>query len=212
MRPQLLLTGISIAAMGVLFLALGSLLSISVPLTLTPRAGPVGEVVSPTGSGLPTGSRVFLYWHEKAQGDGTYYYLESALIGRDGRFEGPVTFLVPHAFLGVHDVIASSTGFGPNVSLIAGTDIVGAARFNVTRSGSTGGVSGSGSSELSPLSVWGIFSVVTGLAVAGISLLVRPGSDPIEPPEGHRFCVFCSTPVPIGSARCPHCNGLQPKS
>ncbi len=40
--------------------------------------------------------------------------------------------------------------------------------------------------------------------------LVREVDRGIEPPEGHHFCQFCSTPVIDGAERCGHCNGLQP--
>jgi len=33
--------------------------------------------------------------------------------------------------------------------------------------------------------------------------------DRVEPPIGHHFCLFCSTPVVEGAERCGHCNGLQ---
>ena len=47
------------------------------------------------------------------------------------------------------------------------------------------------------------------MIIASFFLSETPG--PLRPPEGSRFCVFCSTPVPLTSERCPHCNGLQPK-
>ena len=191
---------------------LGSLFSVSIALTLSPGAGPVGTTVDATGSGLPSGSRVFLYLQGKTPGDGAYYFLDSEIVGQDGKFLNPVSFLVPQANLGSHTVAVSSVGFGPDVASIPGSDIVGAAQFKVTSLTGAGPGIANSSSELSPLSAWGIFSIVIGLAIAGLSILLKPGKGPIEPPEGHRFCLFCSTPVPNESERCPHCNGLQPKS
>ena len=53
--------------------------------------------------------------------------------------------------------------------------------------------------------------VIGGGIMALASFFMSEGPGPIPPPEGSRFCVFCSTPVPVGSERCPHCNGLQPR-
>jgi hypothetical protein len=47
------------------------------------------------------------------------------------------------------------------------------------------------------------------MAIASLFLPERTGE--IEPPEGYRFCRFCSNPVPLTAERCPRCNGLQPK-
>jgi len=43
------------------------------------------------------------------------------------------------------------------------------------------------------------------------SLFLPETEGPVKPPEGFRFCVFCSTPVPVTAERCPHCNGVQPR-
>jgi hypothetical protein len=61
------------------------------------------------------------------------------------------------------------------------------------------------------VSVWGVPMVIGGAVMSGAGLLLPEGRGPVQPPEGFRFCVFCTTPVPIASERCPHCNGLQPK-
>lgn len=58
---------------------------------------------------------------------------------------------------------------------------------------------------------WSVPFVIGGAVMAVASLFLEEGPGPIAPPSGFRFCVFCSTPVPIASERCPHCNGLQPK-
>ncbi|MDG6989061.1 MAG: hypothetical protein JRN21_07015 [Nitrososphaerota archaeon] len=44
-----------------------------------------------------------------------------------------------------------------------------------------------------------------------VSLILPEDEAPLAPPEGYRFCLFCSTPVPIEEERCPHCNGYQPR-
>ncbi|MBI3840381.1 MAG: hypothetical protein HY297_00240 [Thaumarchaeota archaeon] len=58
---------------------------------------------------------------------------------------------------------------------------------------------------------WGPPFVIGGglMALASFFMADRPG--PVQPPPGFTFCVFCSSPVRIGSERCSHCNGLQPK-
>jgi len=43
-----------------------------------------------------------------------------------------------------------------------------------------------------------------------VSPFLRESEGPVSPPEGYRFCVFCSTPVRIGAERCDHCGGRQP--
>jgi len=58
---------------------------------------------------------------------------------------------------------------------------------------------------------WSIPFVFGGGIMALASLFMSEGPGPIRPPEGYRFCVFCSTPVPLQQERCPQCNGLQPK-
>ncbi len=58
---------------------------------------------------------------------------------------------------------------------------------------------------------WSLPFVIGGGVMSLASLIMAEGPGPMMPPEGFRFCVFCSTPVPLASERCPHCNGLQPK-
>jgi hypothetical protein len=57
----------------------------------------------------------------------------------------------------------------------------------------------------------GIPLAIGGAIMLIASFLLPPGPGPVTPSPGFRFCVFCSTPVPLGSDRCPHCNGVQPK-
>jgi hypothetical protein len=47
------------------------------------------------------------------------------------------------------------------------------------------------------------------MIIASFFLSEAPG--PLTPPEGFRFCVYCSNPVPLTSDRCANCNGIQPK-
>ena len=51
-----------------------------------------------------------------------------------------------------------------------------------------------------------------GAAVLVAGFLVADVDNRIEPPPGHHFCQFCSTPVVDGAERCSHCNGLQPSA
>lgn len=54
------------------------------------------------------------------------------------------------------------------------------------------------------------FAIAGGIMVLA-SFFLPEGPGPIKPPEGYRFCVFCTNPVQLASERCPRCNGLQPK-
>lgn len=65
--------------------------------------------------------------------------------------------------------------------------------------------------EVPLLYFWSIPFAMGGAVMMAFSFFLPESPGPITPPEGHRFCVFCSTPVPIGDARCPHCNGVQPR-
>ena len=56
---------------------------------------------------------------------------------------------------------------------------------------------------------WSLPFAVGGGLMAIASLFLPERTERIEPPEGFRFCRFCSNPVAIGMERCPHCNGLQ---
>lgn len=58
---------------------------------------------------------------------------------------------------------------------------------------------------------WSLPFVIGGGLMAAASPFLPERAGPLEPPEGYRFCAFCSTPVPLTSDRCPHCNGLQPR-
>ncbi len=58
---------------------------------------------------------------------------------------------------------------------------------------------------------WSVPFAIGGGIMALASFFLPPSEGPLKPPEGFRFCVFCSTPVALGAERCPHCNGVQPK-
>ncbi len=212
MRPQLLVAGISVCAMGVLFLGLGVFLTLSPALTLHPGGGPIGTSVNAVGSGLPTSSRVYVYWYQKSEGDATFFYVATGTVGSDGKFDSPVTFQAPASFQGLHNVTASSASFGPTTPSIPPLDMVGFAQFNLTAASGSGGGISQGPSEPSPLTAWGVISIAVGLLMVGVSFFVKERQGPIEPPEGYRFCVYCSTPVLLDAERCQRCNGLQPKT
>jgi hypothetical protein len=65
--------------------------------------------------------------------------------------------------------------------------------------------------QLPFLYFWSIPLVLGGVVMAVASLFLSEGEGPITPPPGYRFCVFCTTPVPVDAERCPRCNGLQPR-
>jgi hypothetical protein len=56
---------------------------------------------------------------------------------------------------------------------------------------------------------WSLPFVIGGAFMIIVSLFVAESPGPPQPPEGSRYCPFCSTVVPLGAERCPHCNGLQ---
>jgi hypothetical protein len=58
---------------------------------------------------------------------------------------------------------------------------------------------------------WSLPFAFGGAIMAAASFFVSESSGPVQPPEGFRFCAYCSTPVPLDAERCPRCNGLQPK-
>lgn len=57
---------------------------------------------------------------------------------------------------------------------------------------------------------WSVPFLVGGVVMAILGLVLPEGTGPVEPPEGYRFCPFCSSIVKIGAERCDHCNGIQP--
>ncbi len=207
MRSQLVAAGLSIAALGVFFLALEPFFAVPAPLSLAPSAGPPGTSVNASASGVPAGSRVYLYWFGRQPGNATYFFLVSGVAGEDGRVPS-LAFQVPQAFYGVHNVTASSAPLGPTSASMPPSEVVAVALFNVTASsqGST-----ATPSEPSPITTWGALTIAAGLVLAGAGVVAKEKEGRVEPPMGTKFCVYCSTPVPLAAERCPNCNGLQPK-
>jgi len=58
---------------------------------------------------------------------------------------------------------------------------------------------------------WSLPFLVGGALMAALSPFLSESQGSLEPPEGFRFCAFCSTPVPVSQERCTYCNGLQPR-
>jgi len=56
---------------------------------------------------------------------------------------------------------------------------------------------------------WSLPFGIAGIFMAIIGVFVPETTGTVQPPEGYRFCPFCSTPVRIGTARCPQCDGVQ---
>jgi hypothetical protein len=65
--------------------------------------------------------------------------------------------------------------------------------------------------ELPLVYYWSIPFGLGGAIMIIASFFLPEAAGPLTPPEGFRFCVYCSSPVPLGSDRCAHCNGIQPK-
>ncbi len=65
--------------------------------------------------------------------------------------------------------------------------------------------------ELPFVYFWSLPFIIGGGMMAAASLFLAPTEGPVRPPEGFRFCAYCSTAVPLGAERCPNCNGIQPK-
>ncbi|MDA4125244.1 MAG: hypothetical protein OK438_07355 [Thaumarchaeota archaeon] len=65
--------------------------------------------------------------------------------------------------------------------------------------------------ELPIFSVWGFPMVVGGGIMSAVAFWLPEGRGQVRPPDGYRFCVFCTSLVPIGGVRCSHCNGIQPQ-
>jgi hypothetical protein len=92
-------------------------------LVLEPSEGPVGTVVTAKAYGFPAKIAVYLYWLEKALGDGTYYWLANATTGADGQFNVTVKFTVPHTYGGAHEVWAIDSYLGKETTDISGYEI-----------------------------------------------------------------------------------------
>jgi len=51
--------------------------------------------------------------------------------------------------------------------------------------------------------------IAGGAIVLAAGFFLEELTERVEPPVGHHFCPFCSTPVAEDAERCGHCNGLQ---
>ena len=58
---------------------------------------------------------------------------------------------------------------------------------------------------------WSFPFVIGGGLMALVAPFIPESQGPVDPPEGTRFCVFCSEPVSLNADRCPKCDGVQPK-
>jgi hypothetical protein len=56
---------------------------------------------------------------------------------------------------------------------------------------------------------WSLPFGVAGVIMIAAGFILAETEGPVQPPEGFRFCPYCSTLVPLGSERCPHCDGVQ---
>lgn len=58
---------------------------------------------------------------------------------------------------------------------------------------------------------WSIPFGVAGVIMIVAGFFLPETEGPVRPPEGFRFCPYCSTPVSLSSERCPYCDGVQPR-
>ncbi|QQG49395.1 MAG: hypothetical protein HY247_03575 [archaeon] len=65
--------------------------------------------------------------------------------------------------------------------------------------------------ELPFVYFWGIPFLIGGSLMALASPFLSETHGPVKPPEGYKFCVYCSNQMPAEAERCQHCNGLQPR-
>jgi len=64
--------------------------------------------------------------------------------------------------------------------------------------------------ELPIVYLWSFPLIIGGGLMVLFSPFLKESEGPLTPPEGYRFCVFCSTLVALGAERCGHCGGRQP--
>jgi hypothetical protein len=76
-------------------------------LVLIPEEGTVGTVVRAKAYGFPPNELIGIWWYEKAKGEDKWYNLVNGTTGPDGTFNVTVTFTVPRAYGGDHDVAAA---------------------------------------------------------------------------------------------------------
>jgi len=97
-------------------------------LELVPDEGTVDTLVTCYAYGFPEGL-IYIYWNSTEWGVITYYNLVNGTVGPDGRFNVTVQFVVPHAYGGIHEVIATDTWTGSETGSITG--IIAIAIFTV---------------------------------------------------------------------------------
>ncbi len=78
-------------------------------LILEPEEGPVDTTVTCTVYGFPANRKIGIYWYEKSYYDDKWYNFVNGTTGSDGKFNVTVTFKVPHAYGGDHDVVGDDS-------------------------------------------------------------------------------------------------------
>jgi len=73
-------------------------------LIISPKEGIVGTPVEAKVYGFPEKKLIGIYWFEKCMGENKWYNLVNGTTGADGKFNVTVTFKVPNAYGGTHDV------------------------------------------------------------------------------------------------------------
>ena len=58
---------------------------------------------------------------------------------------------------------------------------------------------------------WSLPFALGGGVMMAASFFMEETQGPLRPPEGSKFCAFCTNLMPVGSNRCQVCNGLQPR-
>lgn len=57
---------------------------------------------------------------------------------------------------------------------------------------------------------WGFPFAIGGALMALAAPFLPESEGPIKPPEGFRFCVYCTKLVPVMETNCEYCGGRQP--
>ncbi len=58
---------------------------------------------------------------------------------------------------------------------------------------------------------WSFPFMIGGLVFVAAGAVAKESPGHIEPPDGYVFCVFCNTPILVGTPKCDRCNGVQPR-
>jgi prefoldin subunit 5 len=109
-------------------------INVNPTLILTPDSGPIGTTVTVTAYGFPANTHVSLWWSYKVSEDGNDYYLLNSTVDSTGSYNHTLTFVVPTAYGGAHEVQATTAKWP---SPVAETSVVGAgyvteATFTIT--------------------------------------------------------------------------------